>query len=116
MPDSASLQTTDSGLQYEVVTEGEGTAPGPTDRVTVHYAGWLTNGEPFDSSYSRGKPATFPLNGVIAGWTEGLQLMSPGAAYRFLIPSELAYGQRGAPPKIRPGASLLFHVELIKVG
>ena len=116
LPTADTATTTASGLAYEVVSEGEGPSPSATDLVTVHYAGWLTDGTPFDSSYSRGQPATFPLNGVIAGWTEGVQLMKPGATYRFLIPPEMAYGASGAPPVIGPGATLVFQVELIKVG
>jgi FKBP-type peptidyl-prolyl cis-trans isomerase len=110
------LKTTASGLQYEVIKEGTGKQPKATDTVTVHYAGWLTSGELFDSSYSRGEAATFPLSGVIPGWTEGLQLMKEGAVYKFTIPGKLAYGPRGAGPKIGPNATLIFHVELIKVG
>ena len=116
LPTADTATTTASGLAYEVVSEGDGASPSATDLVTVHYAGWLTDGTPFDSSYSRGQPATFPLNGVIAGWTEGVQLMKPGATYRFLIPPGLAYGASGAPPVIGPGATLVFQVELIKVG
>ena len=116
LPTADTATTTPSGLAYEVITEGEGQTPSATDKVTVHYAGWLTDGTPFDSSYSRGEPATFPLNGVISGWTEGVQLMKPGAVYRFLIPPEMAYGASGAPPVIGPGATLVFQVELIKVG
>ncbi len=116
LPTEATTTTTASGLQYEVVREGKGERPKATDNVTVHYAGWLTDGQPFDSSYGRGEPATFPLNGVIAGWTEGVQLMQPGSVYRFLIPSELGYGASGAPPMIAPHAQLVFQVELLKVG
>lgn len=116
LPTADTATTTASGLAYEVVSEGEGESPSATDLVTVHYAGWLTDGTPFDSSYSRGQPATFPLNGVISGWTEGVQLMKPGSTYRFLIPPEMAYGASGAPPVIGPGATLVFQVELIKVG
>ncbi len=115
MPAEAELQATPSGLRYVCVQPGEGAAPGPADEVTVHYAGWLLNGKGFDSSYGRGKPASFPLNRVIAGWTEGVQLMRPGAIYKFVIPPELAYGHRGAPPKIGPGETLLFQIELIGV-
>lgn len=106
--------TTASGLQYEVLSEGEGDKPTAADFVTTHYEGRLINGEVFDSSYERGDPARFPLNGVIAGWTEGLQLMSPGAKYRFAIPSELAYGEQGRPG-IPPNSTLVFDVELIMV-
>ena len=108
------VQTT-SGLQYMVLQEGKGAKPGPTDNVTVHYTGRLLDGTVFDSSVERGKPATFPLDKVIAGWTEGLQLMSEGSKYRFFIPSELAYGSKGSGDKILPNATLIFDVELIKV-
>ncbi len=107
--------TTASGLQYEVLMEGSGASPTATDSVTVHYRGTLTNGTEFDSSYKRGQPATFPLNRVIAGWTEGLQLMKEGAKFRFTIPSKLGYGPRGMPPTIPADATLVFEVELIKV-
>jgi FKBP-type peptidyl-prolyl cis-trans isomerase len=86
------------------------------EKVTVHYAGWLVDGRLFDSSYARGAPAVFPLNRVIAGWSEGLQLMRPGGRFRFVIPPELGYGQRGAPPSIGPNATLVFEVELVGVG
>ncbi len=107
--------TTASGLQYEILTAGEGKSPLATNQVTVHYQGTTLDGNEFDSSYSRGEPATFPLNRVIAGWTEGLQLMKEGAKYRFFIPSELAYGERGAGASIPANATLIFEVELIKV-
>lgn len=116
MPADAALKTTPSGLKYEVIKEGTGKKPGPTDTVTVHYAGWLTDGTPFDSSYSRGDTTSFPLNRVIKGWTEGVQLMGEGAVYKFVIPGELAYGSRGSPPKIGPNATLVFQIELVKVG
>lgn len=116
MPHEAALKSTDSGLQYEVVQDGTGKTPAAHDTVTVHYAGWLPDGTPFDSSYSRGQTASFPLNGVIAGWTEGLQLMSEGGITKFVIPPDLAYGKRGAPPVIGADATLVFQVELIKVG
>lgn len=110
------IVTTASGLQYEVLTPGTGTkSPSATDNVTVHYRGTTLDGEEFDSSYKRGAPATFPLNGVIPGWTEGVQLMKEGAKYRFYIPSELAYGERGAGRVIGPNATLIFDVELIKI-
>jgi FKBP-type peptidyl-prolyl cis-trans isomerase len=115
LPSSDSATTTASGLAYEVVSDGAGDTPSATDKVTVHYAGWLTDGTLFDASYSRGQPITFPLNGVIAGWTEGLQLMKTGAVYRFLIPPELAYGASGTPPTIGPNATLVFQVELLSV-
>lgn len=111
------VQTTASGLQYKVVQEGTGKKPGPTDNVTVHYTGMLTDGRIFDSSVERGQPITFPLNRVIAGWTEGLQLMSEGSKYTLFIPSNLGYGAYGAPGSIiGPNATLIFDVELIKVG
>ena len=104
-----------SGLQYTVITEGTGNKPKATDRVKCHYEGTLTNGQVFDSSYRRGEPAVFPLNGVIAGWTEGVQLMAEGAKYRFFIPYHLAYGERGAGQSIPPYAALVFDVELIEI-
>ncbi|WP_340122134.1 FKBP-type peptidyl-prolyl cis-trans isomerase [Methylobacter svalbardensis] len=110
------IVTTATGLQYEVLTPGTGaTSPSATDSVTVHYKGTTLDGEEFDSSYSRGEPATFPLNRVIPGWTEGVQLMKEGAKYRFYIPSELAYGEQGAGRAIGPNAALIFDVELIKI-
>ncbi|TRW98519.1 FKBP-type peptidyl-prolyl cis-trans isomerase [Candidatus Methylobacter oryzae] len=110
------IVTTASGLQYEILTPGTGTAsPSATDNVTVHYKGTTIDGTEFDSSYSRGEPATFPLNRVIKGWTEGVQLMKEGAKYRFFIPSELAYGEQGAGRAIGPNAALIFDVELIKI-
>lgn len=110
------VHTTDSGLQYIVEKEGTGKQPTATDEVTVHYTGRLLNGKVFDSSVSRGEPATFPLNRVIPGWTEGLQLMKEGAKYIFFIPSDLAYGPHGAGNDIPPHSTLIFEVELIKVG
>jgi FKBP-type peptidyl-prolyl cis-trans isomerase len=112
---NAGVVTTASGMQYVVFTEGTGASPKATDNVTVHYKGTTLDGKEFDSSYGRGAPATFPLNRVIAGWTEGLQLMKEGAKYRFFIPSNLAYGERGAGGDIGPNATLIFDVELIKV-
>ena len=106
--------TTASGLQYKVIKEGTGKKPKATDKVTVHYVGKLIDGTTFDSSVDRGQPATFPLNGVIKGWTEGVQLMKEGAKFQFYIPSELAYGENGAQT-IPGNATLVFDVELIKV-
>ncbi len=110
-----SVVQTKSGLQYMVLTEGTGVKPGAEDTVTVHYTGKLLDGTVFDSSVERGEPTTFPLNGVIPGWTEGLQLMSEGSKYRLFIPSELAYGSKGAGDQILPNSTLIFDVELIKV-
>ena len=104
-----------SGLMYQVLNEGNGKKPTAEDTVECHYEGRLIDGTVFDSSYKRGESATFPLNGVIAGWTEGVQLMSEGAKYRFFIPYQLAYGERGAGQAIPPFAALVFDVELIKV-
>ena len=106
---------TESGLKYIAVKEGTGKSPKATDEVTVHYRGQLTTGFEFDSSYNRGEPATFPLNRVIPGWTEGVQLMKEGAKYTFFIPSDLAYGPQGIPGAIPPHSTLIFDVELIKV-
>jgi FKBP-type peptidyl-prolyl cis-trans isomerase FklB len=106
---------TESGLQYKVLEPGEGDMPGPADVATVHYRGTLIDGTQFDSSYDRGQPATFPVGGVIPGWTEALQLMQPGAKWQLFIPAELAYGERGAGQDIGPNATLLFDVELISV-
>ena len=107
--------TLPSGLQYEVLREGDGKKPKATDQVECHYEGTLINGQVFDSSYRRGETATFPLNQVIKGWTEGLQLMQEGAKYRFYIPYTLGYGANGAGQTIPPYATLIFDVELIKV-
>ena len=107
--------TTASGLQYEVLTEGTGPKPKASDTVTVHYKGTLTNGKVFDSSYDRGEPISFPLDRVIKGWTEGLQLMSVGSKYRLTIPSQLGYGAAGAGGVIPPNATLIFEVELLKI-
>ena len=109
------VTVTASGLQYEVLSEGNGKSPRATDSVKCHYEGRLIDGTVFDSSYRRGTPATFPLNGVIAGWTEGLQLMKEGAKFRFHIPFNLAYGANGAGESIPPYSALVFDVELIEV-
>jgi FKBP-type peptidyl-prolyl cis-trans isomerase len=109
------VTTTASGLQYEVLTEGDGPTPKATDQVTVHYRGTLIDGTEFDSSYNRGEPVTFPVQGVIAGWTEALQLMKVGSKYRLFIPSNLAYGERGAGQVIGPNATLIFEVELLEI-
>jgi FKBP-type peptidyl-prolyl cis-trans isomerase len=109
-----SVVTTSSGLQYEVITEGSGVKPGPDDMVRVNYEGTLLDGTVFDSSYERGAPVEFPLNGVISGWTEGLQLMSEGSEYRFFIPANLAYGE-GGNQGIPPNSALIFRVELLSV-
>lgn len=110
------VMTTPSGLKYVTVREGNGKQPAATDMVTVNYAGKLTDGTQFDSSYDRGEPTSFPLNGVIPGWTEGLQLMKEGGKTVFYIPSELGYGARGAGGSIPPNSDLIFVVELISVG
>lgn len=109
------VKETPSGLQYVVEKEGEGATPTAEDEVTVHYTGRLLDGTVFDSSVNRGEPATFPLNRVIPGWTEGVQLMKEGAKYTFFIPSDLAYGPQGVPGAIPPHSTLIFDVELIKV-
>lgn len=109
------VKTTASGLQYQVLRNGNGKQPKATDQVECHYEGTLIDGTKFDSSYDRGQTATFPLNQVIAGWTEGLQLMHEGAKYRFFIPYQLAYGERGAGASIPPYAALIFDVELVAV-
>jgi FKBP-type peptidyl-prolyl cis-trans isomerase FklB len=104
-----------SGLQYEVLKTGSGASPKLTDKVTTHYHGTLLNGEVFDSSVERGEPASFPVNGVIAGWTEALQLMKIGDKWRLYVPSDLAYGSRGAGAKIKPFTPLIFEVELLQI-
>lgn len=104
-----------SGLLYEVITEGTGPKPAATDTVSTHYHGTLIDGTVFDSSVDRGQPASFPVNGVIAGWTEALQLMGVGSKWRLVIPPELAYGDRGAGGQIGPGATLVFEVELLEI-
>jgi FKBP-type peptidyl-prolyl cis-trans isomerase FklB len=111
----AGVTTLPSGLQYEVLTEGSGPKPTPRSSVTTHYHGTLINGNVFDSSYQRGQPATFGVNQVIAGWTEALQLMPEGSKWRLYIPSDLAYGKRGAGRDIGPDSALIFDVELLKV-
>ncbi|TEW51215.1 FKBP-type peptidyl-prolyl cis-trans isomerase [Psychromonas algicola] len=118
LEDNAKLDgvtVTDSGLQYSVITKASGPKPKATDTVTVHYVGTLTDGTVFDSSVERGSPATFPLDRVIPGWTEGVQLMSVGEKYKFVIPSDLAYGDQGAGEKIPAGATLVFEVELLEI-
>ena len=107
--------TLDSGLQYKVLETGEGDRPAATDVVRVHYEGRLLDGSVFDSSYQRGAPAEFPLNGVISGWTEGLQLMTVGSQWELYIPPELAYGAQGAGGVIGPFATLIFKVELLDI-
>lgn len=110
------IKSTASGLQYEVIKEGDGAQPAATDVVEVHYHGTLLDGTVFDSSVDRGETTSFPLNRVIPGWTEGLQLMKEGGKYRFFIPYDLAYGERGAGADIKPYSTLIFEVELFKVG
>jgi FKBP-type peptidyl-prolyl cis-trans isomerase FkpA/FKBP-type peptidyl-prolyl cis-trans isomerase FklB len=106
---------TDSGLIYVELKPGSGEQPKATDKVKVHYQGTLTDGTVFDSSIQRGQPATFPLNGVIKCWTEGVQLMKVGGKSKLICPSDIAYGDRGSPPKIKPGAALVFEVELLEI-
>lgn len=105
-----------SGLQYQIIREGSGAKPKLTDTVTTHYHGTLIDGKVFDSSVKRGQPASFPVNGVISGWTEALQLMTVGSKWKLFIPSELAYGERGAGADIGPGTALVFEVELLSIG
>lgn len=107
--------TLPDGLQYKIIKEGKGDKPTLNDVVTVHYAGTLVDGKEFDSSYKRGEAATFPVAGVIAGWTEALQLMPAGSTWELYIPAKLAYGDQGAPPAIGPNETLIFKVELISV-
>ena len=109
------VKTTKSGLQYKVIKSGSGKTPKLDDRVTTHYRGTLIDGTEFDSSYKRNQPATFPVNGVIGGWTEALQLMKEGDKWQLFIPSDLAYGERGSGPDIGPNEVLIFDIELLKV-
>jgi FKBP-type peptidyl-prolyl cis-trans isomerase len=110
------VKTTASGLQYKVINEGSGRQPKLEDQVTVHYKGTLIDGTEFDSSIKRGQPATFPVNGVIPGWQEAIPLMKEGAKWELYVPSELAYGPRGAGEQIRPNSVLIFEVELLSIG
>lgn len=109
------VTSTPSGLQYEVLKGSPGPTPDSTDTVTVHYVGTLIDGTEFDSSYSRNEPATFPLSRTIKGWVEGVQLMSVGSHYRFVVPAELAYGDRGTGNQIKPGDTLVFSIELLSI-
>jgi FKBP-type peptidyl-prolyl cis-trans isomerase len=109
------VKTTASGLQYEVLAAGSGARPGPDDQVTVNYKGALVDGTVFDSSYDRGQPAVLPLSSVIAGWREGLMLMSPGAKFKLYLPAALAYGENYTSPEIPPNSALVFDVELISI-
>jgi len=109
------IKTTASGLQYKVITAGTGATPKATDTVVTHYSGTLINGKVFDSSYKRNSPATFPVNGVIKGWTEALQLMKVGAKWQLFIPADLAYGERGAGANIGPNQVLIFEIELLEI-
>ncbi|MFB6305865.1 MAG: FKBP-type peptidyl-prolyl cis-trans isomerase [Flavobacteriales bacterium] len=110
------VKTTESGLQYKILKKGDGKSPSsPKSTVKVHYTGMFINRKIFDSSIERGKPAEFPLNRVIDGWTEGLQMMKEGGKWKFFIPYDLAYGKRGKPPKIGPNKTLIFEIELLEV-
>lgn len=111
----AGVKSTPSGLQYEVITAGDGATPKATDKVRTHYKGTLLNGEVFDSSYDRGEPAEFPVNGVIKGWTEALQMMKVGSKWKLYVPPDLGYGERGAGGAIGPNAALVFEVELLGI-
>jgi len=113
--DRPEVKTTESGLQYEVLKSGDGPSPSATDKVKVHYHGTLIDGTVFDSSVDRGQPASFPVNGVIPGWVEALQLMSVGDKWKLYIPSDLAYGPRSAGPTIGPNSTLIFEVELLEI-
>ena len=109
------VKTTESGLQYEIIKEGDGATPSADDKVIAHYEGTLIDGTKFDSSYDRGEPATFPVNGVIKGWQEALQMMKEGGKWRVVIPGSLAYGPQGAGDKIGPNETLVFTIELIAI-
>jgi FKBP-type peptidyl-prolyl cis-trans isomerase FklB len=109
------VKVTASGLQYKVIKAGTGPMPKADDTVVTHYRGTLTDGTEFDSSYKRNEPATFPVKGVIKGWTEALQMMPVGSKWQLVIPGDLAYGERGSPPKIGPNATLQFDIELIEI-
>ncbi|MEJ2201797.1 MAG: FKBP-type peptidyl-prolyl cis-trans isomerase [Desulfuromonadaceae bacterium] len=109
------VMTLPSGLQYKILTVGKGNKPTKSDTVSVHYRGTLVDGTEFDSSYKRGEPATFPVSGVIPGWTEALQLMPEGSKWQLYIPADLAYGERGAGPVIAPTSTLIFEVELLSI-
>lgn len=111
----AGVVTLPDGLQYKVIVEGTGAQPTDADVVTVNYSGTLVNGKEFDSSYKRGEPATFPVSGVIPGWTEALKLMKVGSTWELYIPPALAYGEQGAPPVIGPNETLIFKVQLISI-
>ena len=113
--DRQGVITLESGLQYEVITEGTGAVPTSSDKVSVHYTGTLINGDVFDSSVQRGQPASFPVTGVIKGWVEALQLMPVGSKWKLFIPADLAYGERGSGPKIGPNSTLIFEVELLGI-
>lgn len=115
VPRLSGYEITDSGLQYKIVNPGSEKKPTARDTVRVHYRGRLEDGTIFDASYDRGQPAEFPLNGVIPGWTEGLQLVGEGGEIELVIPGDLAYGERGSPPDIPPHATLYFTVELLEV-